>query len=138
MSTSFADAVSTIMARHPRYAPDAYEFMRAALDYTVAQQSAEDKGKHLEAMELYLGTCAYALDQYGSMAREVLAFWGVKSASDVGDLVYNLIEVGVFGKQESDKREQFDNLPDMEHLLLEPFLVECPEDENWDEISDDE
>ncbi|MBQ4613576.1 MAG: hypothetical protein IJB31_01440 [Akkermansia sp.] len=127
MSTNFADAIRVIMSRHPEYAPDAYDFMRQALDFTMEQQPTEKKGKHLDAQELYLGTCAYALEQYGTMAREVLAFWGVNNSSDVGDLVYNLIEVGVFGKQEGDTREQFDHLPPMEELLIEPFLVEIEE-----------
>lgn len=138
MPMTFESAVEAIMQRHPEYAPDAYEFMRLALDYTVEQQPAEKKGKHLDARELYLGTCAYALEQYGTMAREVLGFWGVNSASDIGDLVYNLIEVGVFGKQEGDTREQFDHLPDMEQILLAPFAVSLDVDDLDDTEFDDE
>lgn len=138
MPMTFESAVEAIMQRHPEYAPDAYEFMRLALDYTVEQQPAEKKGKHLDARELYLGTCAYALEQYGTMASEVLGFWGVNSASDIGDLVYNLIEVGVFGKQEGDTREQFDHLPDMEQILLAPFAVSLDVDDLDDTDFDDE
>lgn len=123
MPMTFESAVEAIMRCHPEYAPDAYEFMRLALDYTVERQTPDKKGKHLDARELYLGTCAYALEQYGTMAREVLGYWGVNSASDIGNLVYNLIEVGVFGKQEGDTREQFDHLPDMEQILWAPFVV---------------
>ena len=130
MPANFTDAVKLIMSRHPEYAPDAYEFMRQALDFAMEQQPADKKGKHLDAMELYLGMCAYALEQYGTMAKEVLAFWEVHNSSDVGNIVYNLIEVGVFGKQEGDTREQFDHLPDMDALLLEPFLVELPEEDD--------
>lgn len=133
MHMTFESAVETIMWRHPEYAPDAYEFMRLALDYAVEKQPAEKKGKHLDARELYLGACAYALEQYGTMAREVLGFWGVNSASDIGDLVYNLIEVGVFGKQEGDTREQFDHLPDMEQILLAPFVVSIDAEDLDDE-----
>lgn len=133
MHMTFESAVETIMRRHPEYAPDAYEFMRLALDYAVEKQPAEKKGKHLDARELYLGACAYALEQYGTMAREVLGFWGVNSASDIGDLVYNLIEVGVFGKQEGDTREQFDHLPDMEQILLAPFVVNIDAEDLDDE-----
>lgn len=132
MSNRFTEAVNLIMQRHQEYAPDAYEFMRQALDFTVEHQPDDKKGKHMDAMELYLGTCAYALDQFGTMAQEVLAFWGVKSSANVGDLVYNLIEVGVFSKQEGDTREQFDDLPDMGQLLTEPFLIELPDDDEFD------
>lgn len=121
------------MSKHPEYAPDAYDFMRQALDFTVEQQPAEKKNKHLNAMELYLGMCAYALEQFGTMAADVLNFWGLSNSSDVGNVVYNLIEVGVFGKQEGDTREQFDNLPDMEKILMEPFTAELPEEGEWDD-----
>ena len=42
-------------------------------------------------------------------------------SSHVGDLVYNLIEVGVFGKQEGDRREQFDGLTPVATLLNAPY-----------------
>lgn len=125
MPKSFAEAINAILNRHTEYAPDAYEFMRQALDYTMEQQATDAKTRHLDAKELYFGTCSYALEQYGTLAGEVLSFWGVTSSSDIGNLVYNLIEVGVFGKQEGDSREQFDDLPDMGQLLLTPFMSGC-------------
>ena len=44
-----------------------------------------------------------------------------KSASDFGNIVYNLIEVGIFGKQKGDTREQFDELPNLSSVLNAPY-----------------
>ena len=65
--------------------------------------------------------CAYALEEYGPLALAVMEQWGVTESSHVGDLVYNLIEVGVFGKQEGDRREQFDGLTPVAMLLNAPY-----------------
>ena len=47
--------------------------------------------------------------------------WGITESTHVGDLVYNLIEVGVFGKQDGDRREQFDGLTPVAVLLDAPY-----------------
>lgn len=51
----------------------------------------------------------------------MLEHWGISGSKDVGNIVYNLIDVGVFGRQESDTREQFDNLQPLGELLDTPY-----------------
>ena len=121
MKQSFERAVEILTERYPQYTEEAYEFMRAGLDAASDRFCKDDKSPHLSARELYLGACAYALEEYGPMAAKVLEFWGIKSASDFGNIVYNLIEVGVFGKQKGDSREQFDELPDLRSILDAPY-----------------
>ncbi len=121
MKQSFERAVEILTERYPQYTEEAYEFMRAGLDAASDRFCKDDKSPHLSARELYLGACAYALEEYGPMAAKVLEFWGIKSASDFGNIVYNLIEVGVFGKQKGDSREQFDELPDLREILDAPY-----------------
>lgn len=122
--SGFEDAVDAILRKHPEYAPDAYDFMREALDETARQMTAGRSNPHLSAEELYMGFCAYALHEYGPMAAAVMEHWGIENSSDVGNIVYNLIEVGVFGKQEGDTREQFNDLPPMHDILDFPYLPE--------------
>lgn len=129
MPKSFEEAVDAIVEKHPEYASDAYEFTRASLDNATEHFCQNRANKHLSAEELYMGACAYALDEYGPLAWEVLRFWGMESAGDLGQVVYNLIEAGVFGKQEGDSLEQFRHLPDMRHLLRSPYLPENPPEE---------
>ena len=122
MKQSFERAVEILTERYPEYTEEAYEFMRAGLDAAADKFCKDDKSPHLSAKELYLGACAYALDEYGPLASRVLEFWGIKSASDFGNIVYNLIEVGIFGKQKGDSREQFDELPDLQEILNAPYV----------------
>lgn len=122
MQQSFEKAVEILVERYPQYTEEAYEFMRAGLDAASDKFCKEDKSPHLSARELYLGACAYALEEYGPLAAKVLDFWGLKSSSDFGRVVYNLIEVGVFGKQKGDTPEQFDELPDLQQILNAPYI----------------
>ena len=121
MKQSFERAVEILTERYPQYTEEAYEFMRAGLDAAADKFCKDDKSPHLSARELYLGACTYALEEYGPMAAKVLEFWGIRSASDFGNIVYNLIEVGIFGKQKGDSREQFDELPDLRLILDAPY-----------------
>ncbi len=122
MKQSFERAVEILTERYPEYTEEAYEFMRAGLDAAADKFCKDDKSPHLSAKELYLGACAYALDEYGPLASRVLEFWGIRSAGDFGNIVYNLIEVGIFGKQKGDSREQFDELPDLQKILNAPYV----------------
>ena len=40
----------------------------------------------------------------------VLALWGIRSTSDIGEIVYNLIASGDLEKTPSDSRADFDNV----------------------------
>ena len=122
MPQSLEDIVDAIVAKYPEYAPDAYFFMTQALDASVKRFRKPDSDPHLSAEELYLGFCATALEEYGPMALLVLEHWGIESSKDVGELVYNLIEFGVFGRRSGDYREQFRSLPPLRKLLDEPFV----------------
>jgi uncharacterized repeat protein (TIGR04138 family) len=53
-----------------------------------------------------------ALRQYGLLAAAVLNHWGVRSTSDIGDIVYNLIAAGDLEKTASDSRSDFDDVFD--------------------------
>ncbi len=121
MQYSFEDAVQAIMNKHGEYAPDAYDFARKALDFTTEHMDKSEESPHLSARELYMGACAYALEEYGPLAADVLEFWGISSSQDFGNIVYNLIEVGIFGKQKDDSPEQFNNLPYPADLLSAPY-----------------
>ena len=121
MQQSFEKVIETLVERYPQYTEEAYEFMRAGMDAAADRFCKDDKSPHLSARELYLGACAYALEEYGPLAARVLEFWGIKCSRDFGNIVYNLIEVGVFGKQKGDSPEQFDTLPDLQQVLNTPY-----------------
>ena len=136
MRNSFEDAVNELTAKYPQFAPEAYEFLRAGLDYTSEHLHGEVKQVHMTAEQLYLGSCAYALQEYGPLAQKLLEMWGICTSHDFGCVVYNLIEAGIFGKQKGDTQEEFDTLPDLTTLLDAPYigaLDECNDNDDDDD-----
>ncbi len=113
------EAVERVLERHPEYHSEAYTLVHLALGVTVERLA---KPHHLSARELYLGCCAYAIGEYGPLAGETLAHWGVTKSADFGAIVYNLIEVGIFARQKEDSQSEFNDLPPLDLLLSEPFL----------------
>ncbi|MBQ2813967.1 MAG: hypothetical protein IJE66_03025 [Akkermansia sp.] len=123
MARSFEEIIGDIVSRHEDYAPDAYDFLRQALDHSAQRFKQDRKTAHLSAEELYLGVCSLALEEYGPMAKSVLEYWGILSSVDVGEIVFRLIEVGVFGKQEGDTINQFYHLPALSTILDAPYAT---------------
>ena len=58
-----------------------------------------------------------ALSQYGLLAAAVLGHWGIRSTSDIGDIVYNMIATGDLEKTPSDSRSDFNNVYDFATAL---------------------
>ena len=120
----FDTALANILKRDTRFDAQAFDFLKDALDYTVEKHSEGDKhaSKHVTASELLVGYKEYALKEFGPMASTLLNEWGVSKCSDVGDMVFLLIEEGMFGKQDSDEREDFSEVFDFHQAFVEPFL----------------
>jgi len=124
----FAEALDSIVARDPRYQRDGYVFLRDALDFTTKQQK-KVKGvsvRHVTGPELLDGVRRYALKEFGPMVMTVFENWGVRSCEDIGNIVFNLIGAGVFGKTEEDSIEHFKNVYDFEEAFVKPFAPEKP------------
>ena len=136
MPKSFEDAVKELTLRYPQFAPDAYDFLRAGLDHASEHYGKTEKAKHLTAEQLYAGACRYALSEYGPLAYKVLSFWGIQTNVDFGKVVYNLIEVGVFGKQKGDSQEEFEHLPPLQAVLDAPYNGEL--DDNTEELENED
>jgi len=121
--TRLEEAVAIIRRRDSRYDPDAYAFLRDALDHTVRSKREEegDENPHLTGRELLFGFRDLALDEFGPMAATVLEIWGLTSSEDVGEMVFQLIEMGAFGKSDDDSREDFREVFTFEEAFREPF-----------------
>ena len=119
----FAEALDSIVASDPRYQRDAYGFLRDALDFTTKQQK-KIKGvsiRHVTGPELLDGVRKYALKEFGPMVITVFDNWGIHSCEDIGNMVFNLIGSGVFGKTEEDSIEDFKNVYDFGKAFVKPF-----------------
>lgn len=122
----FAEIVTLICKEDPRFDRRAYDFVRLGLDHTVKELRKKDsaraeRSRHVSGPELLDGLRAYALDQFGPLAKTVLNTWGVRRCRDFGDIVFNLIEYNVFSKTENDRREDFDDIFDFDEAFVKPF-----------------
>lgn len=124
----FSDVVDLIRKDDPRYDRRAYFFLREALDYTVkAVRKAEKKaGKrrgtsHVSGQELLEGIRDFALKQFGPMTLFLFTEWGIRKCRDFGEMVYQLIEYGVFSKTDADQKEDFCELFTFREAFAKPF-----------------
>ena len=120
----FDQSIGSILKRDKRFDPHAYFFLKEALDFTLKRiaESSGGQPRHVSGPELLIGFRDLALDQFGPMAATLMTEWGVRKCGDVGEMVFNLIDEQVFGRQESDCKEDFVGSFDLEDALRQPFL----------------
>jgi uncharacterized repeat protein (TIGR04138 family) len=126
----FAEALDSIVASDARYQREAYVFLRDALDFTTKQQK-KIKGaalRHVAGPELLEGVRQYALKEFGPMALSVFSYWGINHCEDIGQMVFNLIAAGIFGKTDEDSMDDFKAVYDFHEAFVKPFkpLVPLP------------
>jgi uncharacterized repeat protein (TIGR04138 family) len=120
----FDAAVDAIVQRDKRYDAGAYFFLKDALDFTIKRSKSENDGeeRHVSGQELLRGVRDFAMQEFGPMAATLLREWGVRACNDVGEMVFVLIEEGMFGRQDSDTKDDFREIFDFDEALTEPFL----------------
>ena len=124
MNSAF-QAMYNLLQSDPRYKFEAYQFVREALAYahehlhadehqsaraSVEERSPVTSGQHITGQQLCEACRLYGLQQYGYLTCMVLSSWGVRSTSDFGEIVYNLIRIEQMRKSETDRREDFDDV----------------------------
>ena len=121
------ELLESVLERDPRYAAEAYFFVRDALDHVVKKL---ERPRHVSGRELLGGIREYALAQFGPMARRVLAEWGIRECIDFGHIVFNLVDEGLLGKNDEDSIDDFADGYDFEEAFARPFqppeTVACP------------
>jgi len=137
---SFEQALEQIRAKDPRYPRNAYLFVREALDHTqkCAIRSAREGGaartgkqaeglpvRHVTGQELLEGIRTYALEQFGPMVLTVFEDWGIKRCADFGEIVFNMVQIGLLAKTEKDSPDDFQNGYDFDDAFRKPFLPQA-------------
>ena len=119
----FEQAVESIFKRDKRYEPLAYLFLKEALDFTLkrAAESNDGEPRHVSGGELCEGFRDLAVQQFGPMAGTLMTEWGLRETSDIGEIVFHLIEEQMFGKQDSDTPEDFAHVYDFDEAFITPF-----------------
>lgn len=103
-----------LQALDPRYDERAYAFVLAALEEVVGRLP---RRRHVSGSELAEGCRVLALQLWGPMSKTVLHTWSIRATRDIGEIVFNLLEVGILSKDETDAREDFDDLYDFTRVF---------------------
>jgi len=91
-------------------------------------EEEEEVERHLTGQILCQAIRQYAQQQYGLLAKVVLNSWGIYTTSDFGEIVYNLIGIGMMRKSKSDRREDFDDQYDFEDAFVKNFDFQLSEE----------
>jgi uncharacterized repeat protein (TIGR04138 family) len=121
---SLEEAIANILAKDTRYTRDSYYFIRDALDHT-RKNIDRDRGKsvrHVSGQQLLEGIRDFALSQYGPMTMLVLEEWGIHACRDFGQLVFNMVDVGILAKTDKDSPNDFEHGYDFYEAFRKPYL----------------
>ena len=83
------------------------------------------KDQHITGKELLDGIREYALQQFGPLAYTVLKHWNLCKCEDIGNMVFNMVDMQILKKTEHDSREDFKGGYDFEEAFRRPFEPPC-------------
>jgi len=131
-----------LLCEDRRYKLEAYRFVQAGLTFAqdvlgmggevvdtsgrrAKRSSAKSRAvRHVTGQDLCHALRQYAHQEYGLMAKLVLADWGIRTTSDFGEIVWNFIKIGTMSKSPSDRREDFDDVFDFDAALVREYEFE--------------
>ena len=96
-----------IRMREQRFDERAYLFVLAALEFCQAHLTER---RHITGPELAVACRDLALQRFGVTSRLVLDHWGVRTTSDIGDIVFTLVDMGLLISQPQDSRDDFQDV----------------------------
>ena len=138
-STAELPPLVKLLTEDRRYKLEAYQFVGAGLEYSQEvlglgkpgprsrrkqdEEEEERPVRHVSGQDLCLALKRFAHQQYGYLAKLVLANWGIHTTNDFGEIVYNLIKIGKMSKSNTDRREDFDKVYDFDLALMKEFAI---------------
>ncbi len=128
--------IQQIARQDPRYARECYHFVGEALAYTIHtfREQRRDAGEdvdeeecehhHVNGQDLLNGIRELAAERFGPLAPVVFQQWGVRDTLDFGRVVFNLIDVELMSKQETDSLDDFAGGFDFDEAFTDELDVE--------------
>ena len=100
--------IAQIIEKDATYPEEAYEFVTNVIHFaTKNNEKKEDASRHIGAKKIIKASVDYALNEYGFFAQEVLLNFNIIKAIDIGNIVFNLIEVELLRQSDDDSLEDF-------------------------------
>jgi uncharacterized repeat protein (TIGR04138 family) len=103
-----------LIAADPRYRMESYVFVINALEFTMARLGRRG---HVTGAELLNGVREFAQDRFGLMTKTVFEYWGINKTEDFGEIVFNMVNAGILGKNEHDSKEDFKDVYDFDEVF---------------------
>ena len=100
--------------RDTRYTTAAYLFVLNGLEFYLTKIGEK---RHVTGQEFSRGLAEFAVKQFGPLALQVLTGWGIQTTDDFGNVVYNLIGIGLMTCREKDKPEDFADVFNLEEFF---------------------
>src|ERR1700734_1490950 len=121
---NFAEVVEQICEKDLRFSSDAYHFVQEGLNHTLKslKRAGQQTHRHVSGQELLHGLREFALKEYGPMSKAVLNEWGIKTTDDIGQIVFNLVNASVLGKNDTDSPSDFKNVFTFDDAFVKPFV----------------
>ncbi len=100
--------IAKIIKKDATYPESAYEFMTEVVHFATQNQPKDQNlSRHVGARKIVQNTVIYALQEYGYFAKEVLVQLNILNAKDIGNIIFNLIEVELLHQSEEDSLDDF-------------------------------
>jgi uncharacterized repeat protein (TIGR04138 family) len=115
-------ALQEAVSKDNRYDVEAYLLVCQAVGYTCEKLGER---RHITGPELLDGLCDLAVERFGYLAPTVLDHWGVTQTGDIGEIVFNLIDVELLSRRPEDSKEDFHDLFDLPASLRERYHIDA-------------
>jgi len=123
---SYHPKLEQVVRQDARYPIEAYAFVGDAI--LLAQRAAADPEAHFHARQLLERLVDLARREFGPLAVMVFRAWNLRSPHDVGQIVANLLAVGLLLADPEDRLADFEEPFDLEAALSAGQEIHWPRD----------
>jgi len=107
--------LEAIIRKDGRYPVEAFKFLHDGLDRAVRRRhgrAGPGRSHHVTGEEICLALRDLAIKRWGLLASTVLAKWHIQATIDFGEMVYLMIDRGVWNRTDDDSVEDFRDVYD--------------------------
>ena len=125
INAEFEEKINNILAGDTRFPAQAYELISDAVAFLSARRRQNGDTGHVSGKELVEGVLNFVANEYGVLSAVLLQRWKVCKAADVGEVVFNMVGVGLLAVSEEDSRQDFEFELDLIDALHQVFAVDA-------------
>ncbi len=114
----FQSVIQKIVTEDHRYREEAYAFIAKAVMLSLSCIRREEQlRRHVSAEEIIFSLCALAHKEYGPLALIVLKDWGIRTNTDIANVIYHLIAEEVLQEGPGESITDFARVKSIDEVL---------------------